>query len=99
MDSPATRSILLKPVSCKIARLVEDGREFVAQAEDGENGWTVEARQQVLQQLNGEIERAIKKAPKSVAKTTTTTTIAAATTEETAAVAPKEGTQLRRNVS
>lgn len=83
LDSPATRSILLKPVSRKIGRLMEEGRQFVAQAEDGENGWTAEIRANVLEQLN-DVERVVKKvststsggaktnAPVSEAATTTT---------------------------
>ena len=84
LDSPATRSILLKPVSRKIARLMEESRQFVGQTVDGENGWDATIRVNVLQQLD-KIERAVKKvvnkptAPPAAAVMTTATV---ATTEE-----------------
>ena len=60
LESPATRSILLKPVSRKISRLLEEARQFVGQAVDGENGWDATIRVNVLQRM-GDIEHAIKK--------------------------------------
>ena len=69
LDSPATRSILLKPVSRKITRLMDEARQFVGQSADGENGWDAEIRANVLQRLD-DIERGVKK----VANKTTTTT-------------------------
>lgn len=65
LDSPATRSILLKPVSRKIARLVEEARQFVGQSVDGENGWNAEIRANVLQRLDDMERRAVKKPAKS----------------------------------
>ena len=60
LDSPATRSILLKPVSRKISRSLEEARLFVGQAVDGENGWDATIRANVLQRM-GDIEHAVKK--------------------------------------
>lgn len=60
LESPATRSILLKPVSRKVSRLLEEARNFVGQAVDGENGWDATIRAHVLQQMS-DIEHAVKK--------------------------------------
>jgi hypothetical protein len=60
LDSPATRSILLKPVSRKISRSLEEARLFVGQAVDGENGWDATIRANILQRM-GDIEHAVKK--------------------------------------
>jgi hypothetical protein len=60
LESPATRSILLKPVSRKVSRLLEEARNFVGQAVDGENGWDAAIRAHVLQQMS-DIEHAVKK--------------------------------------
>jgi len=81
LDSPATRSILLKPVSRKIARLMEECRQFVGKAVDDENGWDATIRTNVLQQLDA-IERAVKKVAN---KATTATTASAAAAAPTAA--------------
>lgn len=60
LESPATRSILLKPVSRKVSRLLEEARNFVGQAVDGENGWDATIRAHVLQKMS-DIEHAVKK--------------------------------------
>lgn len=82
---PATRSILLKPVSRKIARLMEESRQFVGQTVDGENGWDATIRANVLQHLD-KMERSVKKVankPTAPAAATTSTTAAEETVEAT----------------
>ena len=86
LDSPATRSILLKPVSRKIGRLVDEARQIVSQAEDGENGWDATIRANVLQRL-GDMEKTVKKV--SSAKTAVAAS-ASATTSATAPAASSE---------
>jgi hypothetical protein len=60
LESPATRSILLKPVSRKISRWLEEAHNFVGQSVDGENGWDATIRANVLQQMS-HVEHAVKK--------------------------------------
>lgn len=63
LDNPGTQSILLKPISRKINRAVEDMRKLVAQCPDGELEWDDEKRQAVTAGLD-EIEQLSKKATK-----------------------------------
>ena len=79
LESPATRSILLKPVSRKIARLMEETRQIIHQnSVDGENGWNADIRANILKLLD-DMERAVKK----VARSKTSGTSAAVSTTET----------------
>lgn len=47
LDNPATQSILLKPVSRKITRALEDVRKIMTQMPDGTNGWDSKSKTQV----------------------------------------------------
>lgn len=84
LDSPATRSILLKPVSRKIGRLVEEARQIVSQAEEGENGWDATIRANVLQRL-GDMEKAVKKVSSAKTAAAASSSAAASTTATTTA--------------
>mmetsp|Transcript_24997 Transcript_24997/g.58224 ORF Transcript_24997/g.58224 Transcript_24997/m.58224 type:complete len:103 (-) Transcript_24997:998-1306(-) len=64
LDNPATQSILLKPVSRKIQRSLEDARKFVQQTKDGENGWDTGVRDSVMKLL-GSLETSTKNATKA----------------------------------
>lgn len=50
LDNPATQSILLKPVSRKVTRALEDVRKFAQNALDGVDGWDDSKRKQVTEQ-------------------------------------------------
>lgn len=67
LDSSATRSILLKPVSKKIVRLLDEARQFVGQAVDGENGWDAASRTDVLKRMD-DIVHVVKKITSRTAK-------------------------------
>jgi hypothetical protein len=78
LESPATRSILLKPVSRKISRLMEEVRQIIHQnSVDGENGWDAEIRANILKLLDN-MEHAVK-----VARSKTNVANAVASTYET----------------
>jgi len=59
LGNPATQSILLKPVSRKITRALEDIRKLTAKLENGVNGWDDEKRSQVAE-LTHLLEQSIK---------------------------------------
>jgi len=65
LDNFATQSILLKPVSRKIVRAIEDAKKCVQNTTDGENGWNPEVRASVLALLQ-EIETNLKQSTKTL---------------------------------
>ena len=67
LDNPATQSILLKPVSRKIFRAMEDAKKNIQKTADGENGWSREVRDSVLD-LMSQIEASVKQSTKTVQK-------------------------------
>jgi hypothetical protein len=48
LENRATQSILLKPVVRKMTRALEELKRFIGDIPDGENGWDVELRADVL---------------------------------------------------
>jgi conserved oligomeric Golgi complex subunit 3 len=64
LDNGATQSILLKPVSRKIVRAIEDAKKYVLKTIDDENGWNPEERTSVLA-LMSEIETQVKQSTKT----------------------------------
>lgn len=64
LDNAATQSILLKPVSRKIQRALDDSRKAVQQTQIGENGWDADVRSSVLQLLDT-VESLVKQAVKT----------------------------------
>jgi hypothetical protein len=65
LGNPATQSILLKPVSRKITRALEDVRKLAATLEDGSNGWDAEKRANVTE-LTYLVERTIKASTRTI---------------------------------
>ena len=63
LDNPATQSILLKPVSKKIQRALEDSRKAIQQVEVGQNGWEDDVRKTVMKMIDT-IEKSTKQAAK-----------------------------------
>jgi conserved oligomeric Golgi complex subunit 3 len=61
LDNPATQAILLKPVSRKITRALEEVRKLAQGAEGGVNGWDDEQKGQVVS-IVAELEETIKSA-------------------------------------
>ena len=59
LGNPATQSILLKPVTRKITRALDDVRKLAAKLEDGVNSWDAEKRSKVTE-LTLLLERNIK---------------------------------------
>lgn len=66
LDNAATQSILLKPVSRKITRTMEDAKRFVQKSSDGVNGWDPEVRTSVVTLMN-QIESTVKQSTKTAA--------------------------------
>jgi len=64
LGNPATQSILLKPVSRKITRALEDIRKLMGKLEDGTNGWDSEKRKQVTE-MTHLLEQTIKAATRT----------------------------------
>lgn len=64
LDNAATQSILLKPVSRKIVRAIEEARKNMEKVKDGQNGWDTAIRIDVLG-LMDTMESAVKKAAKT----------------------------------
>ena len=64
LDNPATQSILLKPVSRKIARAFDEARVYVEKIKDGENEWTPELRSEIMARIE-KLENAMKAAAKT----------------------------------
>ena len=64
LDNSVTQAILLKPVSRKIIRSIEEARKNIEKATDGENGWETDVRIKVLDMMD-KIEAIIKKSTKS----------------------------------
>lgn len=66
LDNPATQSILLKPVSRKVTRSLEEARRFIGETVDGENGWDATVRANVMKSIN-EIDGSARKVAKTSA--------------------------------
>ena len=64
LDNPATQSILLKPISRKVTKLLEEVRKYISQTEDGKNGWDETKRGQMFMLID-EIDKAVKKVAKA----------------------------------
>lgn len=64
LDNPGTQSILLKPVSRKITRAVEEVRKVTSKIEDGQLDWDTDKRIQLAELLDS-IEQTAKKATKA----------------------------------
>ena len=64
LDNPATQSILLKPISKKILKALEEIRRAVCHIPDGENGWEDGIRSETLL-LVDDLEKATKKAARA----------------------------------
>ena len=64
LDNSVTQSILLKPVSRKIIRAVEDARKNLEKVAEGQNGWDTNTRIEVLG-LMEQVDAAVKSAVKS----------------------------------
>jgi hypothetical protein len=60
LDNPGTQSILLKPVSRKITRAVEELRKMVGKLEENESSWTAEQKSKAEEWMQA-LEQAIKK--------------------------------------
>ena len=64
LDNPATQSILLKPISKKISKALEEIRKAACDCPDGENNWDGSIRSEILLLID-EIEKATKKAARA----------------------------------
>lgn len=64
LENPGTQSILLKPVSRKIVKSIEELRKFISSVPDGELDWDAEKRARVNETLDV-IEQSVKKATKA----------------------------------
>jgi hypothetical protein len=64
LDNPATQSILLKPISRKVTKSLEETRKFTTQAVDGVNGWDETIRGQIFLLLD-EIDKKVKLSARS----------------------------------
>lgn len=65
LDNPATQSILLKPVSRKVTRALDDLRKLTSKTENGVNGWDDEKRRQVAE-LTILLEQSMKAATRTL---------------------------------
>jgi hypothetical protein len=52
LDNPATLTILLKPVSRKVSRALEDVRKLMSQIENGTNGWDEEKKKKMNESID-----------------------------------------------
>jgi hypothetical protein len=64
LDNPATQSILLKPISKKITKGLEEVRKAVCEMADGVNGWDEAIRGEVLLLID-EVEKKVKASAKA----------------------------------
>jgi conserved oligomeric Golgi complex subunit 3 len=60
LDNPATQSILLKPISKKITKALDEIRKAVCDSTDGENDWDGSTRSETLLLID-DLEKAAKK--------------------------------------
>ena len=65
LENPATQSILLKPISRKVTKALEEARKYISQTVDGANGWDETKRGQMFI-LVDEIDKLVKKSIKVV---------------------------------
>ena len=63
LENPATQTILLKPISRKVTKALEEGRKYISQTVDGTNGWDETKRGQMFM-LVDEIDAMVKKSLK-----------------------------------
>jgi thiamine phosphate synthase YjbQ (UPF0047 family) len=64
LDNPATQSILLKPISRKISKGLEEIRKGVSGTTDGANGWEDDARGEIMLLID-EVENKVKMSAKA----------------------------------
>jgi conserved oligomeric Golgi complex subunit 3 len=64
LDNPATQSILLKPISRKITKALEECRKYISQTKDGVNGWDETNRGEMFM-LVDDIDKGVKKSTKA----------------------------------
>lgn len=64
LDNPATQSILLKPISKKISKGLEEIRKAACETTEGENGWDDTIRSEILLIVDA-IEKSLKKAARA----------------------------------
>jgi hypothetical protein len=64
LDNPATQSILLKPISKKISKALEEIRKSACDCLDGENNWDGSVRSEILLLID-EIEKSSKKSARA----------------------------------
>jgi hypothetical protein len=64
LDNPATQSILLKPISRKATKALEEARKFISQTVDGTNGWDETSRGKAFMLID-EIDKGVKTAAKA----------------------------------
>lgn len=60
LENPTTQSILLKPVSKKISKALEEIKKGVDAATNEKSGWNDSSRGEILQAIN-DLEKAVKK--------------------------------------
>jgi conserved oligomeric Golgi complex subunit 3 len=65
LENPATQSILLKPISKKISKALDEIREAVCDSKDGEDDWDGSIRSDTLLLID-ELEKAAKKIARAV---------------------------------
>jgi thiamine phosphate synthase YjbQ (UPF0047 family) len=65
LDNPATQSILLKPISKKISKGLEEIRKAVVESTNGSNGWEDDIRGEVFLLID-EVEMKLKASAKAV---------------------------------
>jgi hypothetical protein len=64
LDNPATQSILLKPISRKISKALEEIRKGVGETTDGANGWEDGTRGEIMLLID-EVEKKVKMSVKA----------------------------------
>jgi conserved oligomeric Golgi complex subunit 3 len=64
LDNPATQSILLKPISKKVSKGLEEVRRAASGRTAGENGWDDSTRSEILLMID-DLEKSVKKAARA----------------------------------
>lgn len=64
LDNPATQSILLKPISKKVLKGLDEIRKAACETTEGENGWDDSTRSEILLIID-DLEKSIKKAARA----------------------------------
>ena len=63
LENPATQSILLKPISRKVTKALDEARKYISKTVDGTNGWDETKRGEMFM-LVDEIDKLVKKSVK-----------------------------------